>query len=186
SVGEKLIEEFMLATNETIAEHFHWMDVPFIHRIHEAPDEAKLNQFFEFLAGLGYRVKGTANEIHPVELQKVLERVRGETEEMVVSKLTSRSRRQAKYDPNSVGHFGLSTQFYTDVAAPIRRYPDLTVQRLIRTYLIEGNLGRKPLKRWNDLLSDVAKHTSEVERTGIAAERDVDDLKKAAYMADKL
>src|SRR5699024_8293226 len=139
SVGEKLIEEFMLATNETIAEHFHWMDVPFIHRIHEAPDEAKLNQFFEFLAGLGYRVKGTANEIHPLELQKVLERVRGETEEMVVSKLMLRSMRQAKYDPNSVGHFGLSTEFYTHFTAPIRRYPDLTVHRLIRTYLIEGN-----------------------------------------------
>lgn len=176
----------MLATNETIAEHFHWMDVPFIHRIHEAPDEAKLNQFFEFLAGLGYRVKGTANEIHPLELQKVLERVRGETEEMVVSKLMLRSMRQAKYDPNSVGHFGLSTEFYTHFTAPIRRYPDLTVHRLIRTYLIGGNLGSKTLKRWNDRLSDVAKHTSEMERTAIDAERDVDDLKKAEYMADKI
>src|SRR5699024_10985444 len=117
SVGEKLIEEYMLPTNETITEQFHWMDEPLIHRIHEAPDEVKLNQFFEFLAGLGYRVKGTANEIHPLELQKVLDRVRGETEEMVVSKLMLRSMRQAKYDPNSVGDFGLSKEFYTHLTA---------------------------------------------------------------------
>lgn len=186
SIGERLIEEFMLATNETIAEHFHWLEVPFIHRIHEAPDEGKLNRFFEFLAGLGYRVKGTGNEIHPLELQKVLDRVRGETEEMVISKLMLRSMRQAKYDPNSVGHFGLSTEFYTHFTAPIRRYPDLTVHRLIRTYLIEGNLGSKTLKRWHDYLPDIAKHTSEMERTAIEAERDVDDLKKAEYMADKI
>src|SRR5699024_3389191 len=186
SVGEKLIEEFMLAANETVAEHFHWLDVPFIHRIHEAPDEAKLEHFFEFLAGLGYAVKGTANDVHPLELQKVLDRVRGETEEMVISKLMLRSMRQAKYDPNSVGHFGLSTEFYTHFTAPIRRYPDLTVHRLIRTYLIEGNLGSKTIKRWSDRLPDVAKHTSEMERTAIDAERDVDDLKKAEYMADKI
>lgn len=186
SVGERLIEEFMLATNETIAEHFHWLEVPFVHRIHETPDEAKLEHFYEFLAGLGYVVKGTANEVHPLELQKVLDRVRGETEEMVISKLMLRSMKQAKYDPNSVGHFGLSTEFYTHFTAPIRRYPDLIVHRLIRTYLIEGNLSNKTLKRWRDQLPDITRHSSEMERAAVETERDVDDLKKAEYMVDKI
>ncbi len=186
SVGEKLIEEFMLAANETIAEHFHWLEVPFIHRIHEAPDEAKLEHFFEFLAGLGIVVKGTTNDIHPLELQKVLKRVKGEREELVISKLMLRSMKQAKYDPNSVGHFGLSTEFYTHFTSPIRRYPDLTVHRLIRTYLLQGDLTDKTLKKWKKLLPDIAKHTSEMERAAVDTERDVDDLKKAEYMQDKI
>src|SRR5690606_20844956 len=126
--------------NETIAEHFHWLDVPFIHRIHEDPDDGKLQSFFEFLAGLGISVKGTANEIHPQALQKVLEDIKGEPEEMIVSKLMLRSMKQAKYDPNSIGHFGLATEFYTHFTSPIRRYPDLIVHRLIRTYLIEKKM----------------------------------------------
>ena len=186
SVGERLIEEFMLAANETIAEHFHWLDLPFIHRIHETPDTAKLEHFFEFLAGLGYVVKGTANDIHPLELQKVLERVKGEKEEMVVSKLMLRSMKQAKYAPESVGHFGLSTEFYTHFTAPIRRYPDLTVHRLIRTYLVHGDLSDKTLRKWKNLLPDIAKHTSEMERAAVDTEREVDDLKKAEYMLDKI
>lgn len=186
SVGERLIEEFMLCANETVAEHFHWLDVPFVHRIHENPDEAKLNHFFEFLAGLGYVVKGSASDIHPLELQKVLERVKGEAEEMVISKLMLRSMKQAKYDPNSVGHFGLSTDFYTHFTSPIRRYPDLIVHRLIRTYLINGNLNNKTLKKWRDALPDMTKHASEMERVAVETERDVDDLKKAEFMLDKI
>lgn len=186
SVGERLIEEFMLCANETIAEHFHWLDVPFIHRIHEAPDESKLEHFFEFLAGLGYVVKGTANDVHPLELQKVLERVKGETEEMVISKLMLRSMKQAKYDPISIGHFGLSTDFYTHFTSPIRRYPDLIVHRLIRTYLINGKLNDKTLKYWKKQLPDIAKHASEMERAAVETEREVDDLKKAEYMLDKI
>lgn len=186
SVGEKLIEEFMLATNETIAEHFHWLDVPFIHRIHEDPDEGKLQHFFEFLAGLGHRVKGTANEIHPRALQKVLDKVKGQTEEMIVSKLMLRSMKQAKYDPESIGHFGLSTEFYTHFTAPIRRYPDLTVHRLIRTYLLNKQMDQKTLDTWEDELPDIARHTSEMERAAVEAEREVDDLKKAEYMSDKI
>lgn len=186
SVAERLIEEFMLCTNETIAEHFHWMDVPFIHRIHENPDEAKLERFFEFLAGLGYVVKGTTNDIHPLELQKVLTRVKGTQEEMVISKLLLRSLKQAKYDPVSVGHFGLSTKFYTHFTAPIRRYPDLTVHRLIRKYLIEGDLSHDTLSQWKEALPDIAKHTSARERLAVDAERDVDDLKKAEFMSDKI
>lgn len=186
SIGEKLIEEFMLITNETIAEHFHWLDVPFIHRIHEDPDEGKLQHFFEFLAGLGHAVKGTANEVHPRALQKVLESVAGEREEMIISKLMLRSMKQAKYDPNSIGHFGLATEFYTHFTAPIRRYPDLTVHRLIRTYLLEGKMDKRTRDQWKERLPDLAQHTSERERTAVDAEREVNDLKKAEYMQDKI
>lgn len=186
SVAERLIEEFMLAANETVAEHFHWMDVPFIHRIHEDPDEGKLHNFFEFLAGLGITVKGTANEIHPQALQKVLEEIQGEPEEMIVSKLMLRSMKQAKYDPQSIGHFGLATDFYTHFTSPIRRYPDLIVHRLIRTYLIKNQLDTNTTSHWKSVLPEIARHTSERERRAVDAERDTDELKKAEYMLDKI
>lgn len=186
SVGERLIEEFMLAANETIAEHFHWMDVPFIHRIHEDPDEGKLESFFEFLSGLGIPVKGKANEVHPQALQKVLESVKEEPEEMIISRLMLRSMKQAKYAPESVGHFGLATQFYTHFTSPIRRYPDFIVHRLIRTYLFEKDMTKKTISRWRDSLPEIAKHTSDMERRAVDAERETDDLKKAEYMQDKV
>ncbi|MFD2629098.1 ribonuclease R [Oceanobacillus kapialis] len=186
SVAERLIEEFMLAANETVAEHFHWMDVPFIHRIHEEPDQGKLQNFFEFLAGLGYTVKGTSNEIHPQALQKVIEEVQGKTEEMIVSKLMLRSMKQAKYDPQSIGHFGLATEFYTHFTSPIRRYPDLIVHRLIRTYLLNKQMDQKTIKYWKDAMPEIARHTSEAERTAVDAERETDDLKKAEFMQDKI
>ncbi|WP_245751653.1 ribonuclease R [Amphibacillus marinus] len=186
SVAEKLIEEFMLAANETIAEHFHWLDVPFIHRIHEDPDEEKLQKFFEFVGQFGYHVKGTANDIHPQALQKLLEQVKGEQEEMVISKLMLRSMKQAKYDPDSVGHFGLATQFYTHFTSPIRRYPDLIVHRLIRTYLIDGKVDQSTQSYWKSKLPEIAKHTSERERVAVDAERETDDLKKAEYMQGKI
>ena len=186
SVAERLIEEFMLAANETIAEHFQWMDVPFIHRIHEDPDEGKLESFFEFLASLGIAVKGTANEVHPRALQKVLEQIKDEPEEMIVSKLMLRSMKQAKYAPQSVGHFGLATQFYTHFTAPIRRYPDLIVHRLIRTYLFKQDMDKNTLSYWRENLPDIAKHTSEMERRAVDAERETDDLKKAEFMLDKI
>ncbi|WP_156288412.1 ribonuclease R [Oceanobacillus salinisoli] len=186
SVAERLIEEFMLAANETIAEHFHWMDVPFIHRIHEDPDDGKLQNFFEFLASLGIAVKGTANEIHPQALQKVLEEIQGEPEEMIVSKLMLRSMKQAKYDPNGIGHFGLATDFYTHFTSPIRRYPDLIVHRLIRTYLINKQLDKKTTSHWKERMPEIARHTSERERRAVDAERETDELKKAEFMQDKV
>ncbi|MFD2922653.1 ribonuclease R [Halobacillus naozhouensis] len=186
SVAERLIEEFMLAANETVAEHFHWMEVPFIHRVHEDPDESKLQNFFEFVANLGFAVKGSADNIHPQALQKVLEEVKETQEEMIISKLMLRSMQQAKYDPQSLGHFGLSTEFYTHFTSPIRRYPDLIVHRLIRTYLVEDQLDYKTRKHWKDQLPEIAKHSSEMERAAVDAERETDDLKKAEYMEDKI
>ncbi|WP_425442107.1 ribonuclease R [Sediminibacillus massiliensis] len=186
SVAERLIEEFMLAANETVAEHFHWMDVPFIHRIHQDPNPDKLQHFFEFIANLGYVVKGTSNEIHPQALQSVLDEVQGTQEEMIISKLMLRSMQQAKYDPQSIGHFGLATDFYTHFTSPIRRYPDLIVHRLIRTYLINGQLDDKTRSHWKEKMPEVARHSSEMERAAVDAERETDDLKKAEYMQDKI
>ncbi|WP_053218697.1 ribonuclease R [Virgibacillus senegalensis] len=186
SVAERLIEEFMLAANETVAEHFHWMDVPFIHRIHQDPNPDKLQHFFEFIANLGYVVKGTSNEIHPQALQSVLEEVQGTQEEMIISKLMLRSMQQAKYDPQSIGHFGLATDFYTHFTSPIRRYPDLIVHRLIRTYLVNGQLDQQTQKHWKENMPEIARHSSEMERAAVDAERETDDLKKAEYMQDKI
>ncbi|WP_075982873.1 ribonuclease R [Bacillus massilinigeriensis] len=186
SIAERLIEEFMLAANETIAEHFHWLDVPFIYRIHEDPKEDKLRRFFEFITNFGYIVKGTANHVHPRALQEIIEEVQGKPEEMVVSTVMLRSMQQAKYDPESLGHFGLSTEFYTHFTSPIRRYPDLIVHRLIRTYLIEGKLDQGTRGKWGARLPDIAEHSSKMERRSVEAERETDELKKAEYMVDKI
>ncbi|WP_412973479.1 ribonuclease R [Niallia circulans] len=186
SVAEKLIEEFMLVANETVAEHFHWMQVPFIYRIHEDPKEEKLRRFFEFITNFGYIVKGTANSVHPRALQEIIESVQGTPEEMVISTVMLRSMQQAKYYPESLGHFGLSTEFYTHFTSPIRRYPDLIVHRLIRTYLIEGDISSATQEKWNSRLTEIAEHSSSMERRSVEAERETDELKKSEYMLDKI
>lgn len=186
SVAEKLIEEFMLVANETVAEHFHWLDVPFIYRIHEDPKEDKLRKFFDFITNFGYLVRGSANGVHPRALQEIIEEVQGKPEEMVVGTVMLRSMQQAKYYPESLGHFGLSAEFYTHFTSPIRRYPDLIVHRLIRTYLIEGKLDQATKEKWNAMLPDIAEHSSNMERRAVEAERETDELKKAEYMEDKV
>jgi len=186
SVAERLIEEFMLVANETVAEHFHWMNVPFIYRIHEDPNEEKLRRFLEFITNFGYVVKGSGNSIHPRALQEIIEAVQGKPEEMVVSTVMLRSMKQAKYDPESIGHFGLSTDFYTHFTSPIRRYPDLIVHRLIRTYLINGQIDNATQDKWKNKLADIAEHSSNMERRAVEAERETDSMKKAEYMEDKV
>jgi ribonuclease R len=186
SVAERLIEEFMLLANETVAEHFHWMNVPFMYRVHEDPKEEKLNRFFEFITNFGYVVKGSGNSIHPRALQQVLEAVQGTPEEPVISTVLLRSMKQARYDAESLGHFGLSTEFYTHFTSPIRRYPDLIVHRLIRTYLIEGKVDEKTKEKWEYRLPDIADHSSNMERRAVDSERETDELKKAEYMEDKI
>ncbi|WP_408607825.1 ribonuclease R [Bacillus xiapuensis] len=186
SVAERLIEEFMLVANETVAEHFHWMDVPFLYRIHEDPKEDKLQRFFEFITNFGLMVKGTANSVHPRALQEVIEAIEGKPEEVVISTVMLRSMQQAKYAPESLGHFGLSTDFYTHFTSPIRRYPDLIVHRLIRTYLINGQIDPATQAKWDARLPEIADHTSSMERRAVDAERDTDELKKAEFMLDKI
>src|SRR5690606_36572825 len=176
----------MLVANETVAEHFYWLDVPFIYRIHEDPKEDKLHNFFEFITNFGLIVRGTANSVHPRALQDILDAVRGKPEEMVVSTVMLRSMQQAKYYEECLGHFGLSTRFYTHFTSPIRRYPDLIVHRLIHTYLIDGKIDPATQSKWEERLPEIASHTSKTERRAVDAERETDELKKAEYMEDKI
>ncbi|MFF5995222.1 ribonuclease R [Lysinibacillus sp. KU-BSD001] len=186
TVAERLIEEFMLAANETIAEHFHWMELPFIYRIHEDPKPEKLQRFFEFVTNFGLVIKGTGNSVHPKALQEIIKSIEGLPEEPVISTMLLRSLQQAKYYPESLGHFGLSTDYYTHFTSPIRRYPDLIVHRLIRTYLVNGDTSKETVVYWNSVMDEIADHTSERERRAVDAERDVDALKKAQFMSDKI
>ncbi|MEK5078042.1 ribonuclease R [Solibacillus sp. FSL W7-1436] len=186
TVAERLIEEFMLAANETIAEHFHWMELPFIYRIHEDPKPEKLQRFFEFVTNFGIMIKGTGNSVHPKALQEVIRSIEGLPEEPVISTMLLRSMQQAKYYAESLGHFGLSTEFYTHFTSPIRRYPDLIVHRLIRTYLINGDTSKETVVQWSAVMDEIAEHTSGRERRAVEAERDTDALKKAQFMSDKI
>ncbi|MFC5540892.1 ribonuclease R [Ureibacillus sp. FSL K6-3587] len=186
TIAERIIEEFMLCANETVAEHFHWMEVPFLYRIHEDPKPEKLQRFFEFITNFGLIVKGTGNSVHPKALQEILESIKGLPEEPVISTMLLRSLQQARYYPESIGHFGLSTDFYTHFTSPIRRYPDLIVHRLIRTYLFEGDVSKQTIFKWAQVMDEIADHTSECERRAVDAERDVESLKKAQYMSDKI
>ncbi|MDW0111009.1 ribonuclease R [Sporosarcina aquimarina] len=186
TVAERMIEEFMLAANETVAEHFHWMQVPFMYRIHEDPKAEKLQRLFEFLTNFGIVVKGAGNTVHPRALQEITESISGLPEETVISTMILRSMQQAKYYQESLGHFGLSTDFYTHFTSPIRRYPDLIVHRLIRTYLFEKDVSPRTLAHWDAELPEIAQHSSDMERRSVDAERDTDALKKAQYMLDKI
>lgn len=185
-VGEQLIEEFMLKANETVAQHFFYMDVPFLYRVHEEPKEDKLESFLQFIAGLGLQVRGIGNEIHPKTLQQILHHVADSPEQTIISTVLLRSMKQAKYSEECLGHFGLATRFYTHFTSPIRRYPDLIVHRLIRKYLIAGDCQQQTLAIQKEILPDIAEHTSNRERRAVDAERETDALKKAEYMLDKM
>lgn len=184
--GERLIESFMLAANETIAEHFDRLEVPFIYRVHEQPKSERLRQFFDFVTNFGLMIKGTGEDIHPSTLQKIQQEVEGQPEQMVISTMMLRSMQQARYDDVNLGHFGLSAEYYTHFTSPIRRYPDLIVHRLIRKYIVEQSMDRKEKNKWEEALPEIAEHTSQRERRAIEAERDTDELKKAEYMVQHI
>ena len=187
SIAEMIIEEFMLAANETVAEHFYWLKVPFLYRIHEDPDAEKLLNFVRFAANFGYIVKGKGNKVHPRALQDLLEEIRGTKEETVIATMMLRSMKQARYEADSLGHFGLAAEFYTHFTSPIRRYPDLVIHRIIREVLASG--GTMPAKRIDELamkMPDIARQSSERERVAVEAERDTEQLKKCEFMLDKI
>jgi len=187
SIAEQIIEEFMLAANETVAEHFHWLKVPFVYRIHEEPTNEKLLTFMQFASNFGYAVRGKGNTVHPRALQTLLEEIRGSKEETVLSTMLLRSMKQAKYEAESLGHFGLAADYYTHFTSPIRRYPDLIVHRVMREVL--ENDGALPENRYDSLnarMPDIASQSSDRERTAVDAERDTEKLKKAEYMLDKI
>ena len=183
--SEKMIESFMLAANETVAEHYNVKHVPFLYRVHEKPDEEKIKNFFEFAAAMGVQVKGNLKEITPKMFQNVLSDVVGTPEEQVVTIMLLRSLQQARYSDEPLGHFGLAAKYYTHFTSPIRRYPDLTVHRMIHSYAENGFTDDEQAK-WGNKLQEIAEHTSSRERISINAERAVDDLKKTEYMADQV
>lgn len=180
-VGEKMIESFMLAANETVAEHFNKRHLPFLYRIHEEPKEDKLRRFFDFAATLGLVVKTTKGSITPTDLKKIVEEVADKPESFVVNTMLLRSMQQAKYSEVNYGHYGLGADFYTHFTSPIRRYPDLIVHRLIRSYGEDSS--QKNQDKWTEKLPEIAIHSSQMERRAVDCEREVDGMKKAEYMA---
>lgn len=184
-VGERMIESFMLAANETVSAHYSKMELPILYRVHENPDEAKLQNFIEFVGALGVRVPGTKGNVTPKTLQAVLDQVEGEAYEQVVNTLMLRSMQKARYDVQPLGHFGLATEYYSHFTAPIRRYPDLILHRLIH-YYDEVGTSKKDIRYWQNELPEIAEETSFAERRAIDAEREVEDLKMAEYMLDKV
>lgn len=183
-IANRMIEEFMLVCNETIAEAMFYKKVPFVYRIHENPDSEKLQKFKEFAYNLGYVMK-LSDEVHPKELQSIIEKVKGKNEEIVINTLLLRSMMQARYSPENVGHFGLAAEYYCHFTSPIRRYPDLQIHRIIKEYL-NGKLDDVRVKKLTNLVDYAAKQSSETERVAQDAEREVDDLKKAEYMLDRI
>ncbi|WP_407639959.1 ribonuclease R [Alicyclobacillus vulcanalis] len=183
SIAERIIEEFMLAANETVAEHFHWLGVPFIYRVHDDPDPDKMIHLNLFLHNFGYHVKGSAGgKVHPRALQEVLNEVEGKREARMISMVMLRSMQQAKYRPECTGHFGLAAEYYTHFTSPIRRYPDLAIHRIIREVLTRGTLSPQREEKLREFVAEASRHSSERERIAQEAEREVDQLKMVEYM----
>lgn len=182
NVATRLIEDFMLAANETVAQHFYWLELPFVYRTHDKPDPDKMEKLGLFIYNFGYHIKLTGgSEIHPKELQKLLDRVEGTPEEAMIARLTLRSMKRASYTTECTGHFGLATQYYCHFTSPIRRYPDLQIHRIIKEFL-RGRLKEGRISHYREILPQVAQHASQTERRADEAERETDKLKKVQYM----
>ncbi len=185
NVATKIIEDFMLIANETVAQHFFWLETPFVYRTHEKPDPDKIKKLSTFIRNFGYHIKQTGEEIHPKELQKLLDKIADTDEETLISRLTLRSMKQAKYTVECTGHFGLACQYYCHFTSPIRRYPDLQIHRIIKEQL-RGKLSEERIGHYEEKLPEVAKHASKMERRAAEAERETDKLKKAEYMEERI
>lgn len=185
AIANRMIEEFMLLANETVAEHMEKLKVPFVYRIHENPNAEKLEKFKAFIYNLGYNDITWGEEVNPKALQRVLDKFKGENEETIISTLLLRSMMQARYSPECAGHFGLAADYYCHFTSPIRRYPDLQIHRIIKEYL-NKELTENRSKKLVSIVDSAAKQSSEMERVAQEAEREVDDLKKAEYMKDRI
>ena len=182
NVATKIIEDFMLLANETVAEEYFWQEIPFVYRVHEAPDEEKMKKLITFIQNFGYTMhvpKG--QEIRPKEVQKLLDKIEGSQEEAMISRLTLRSMKQAKYSPDNDGHFGLATKYYTHFTSPIRRYPDLQIHRIIKDNL-RGRMTESRRAHYAKILTEVTMQASSLERRADEAERETVKLKKVQYM----
>ena len=181
NTATKIIEDFMLLANETVASEYFWQEIPFLYRVHDTPDPEKIQALAEFIRNFGYGLKGVQDEVHPKELQKLLSRVADSPEEALISRLTLRSMKQARYSTECSGHFGLAAKYYTHFTSPIRRYPDLQIHRIIKENL-RGRLNAERIAHYQEILPEVAEHSSKTERRADEAERDTDKMKKAEYM----
>lgn len=182
NAATKIIEDFMLMANETIAEDYFWQELPFVYRTHDTPEPEKMKRLGTFINNFGYSIKTQNGEVHPKELQKLLDKIEGTPEEALISRLTLRSMRQAKYTVVCTGHFGLAANYYTHFTSPIRRYPDLQIHRIIKENLREG-LGEKRISHYERILPEVTVQCSAMERRADEAERETDKLKKCEYMS---
>lgn len=180
--GEKLIEDFMVAANETVASHIYYMELPFVYRVHGIPSEEKIQNFLKFVGVLGHRVNGKIKDLTPIAMQNLLEQLKDVKEYHILSAQLLRCMQKAIYDKVNIGHFGLGSQCYTHFTSPIRRYPDTTVHRLLRTYLFNHNMDKDTLEYWDNKLVFLTEHSSERERAAADCEREVDDMKIAEYM----
>lgn len=184
-ISNKIIEEFMLITNETVAEHYFWLNIPFVYRIHETPSSEKMQELGKFISTFGYTIKGDLDEVHPKSLQSIIEKIKGTKEEEIISTIMLRSLRQARYSPECSGHFGLSAKYYSHFTSPIRRYPDLQIHRIIKEHL-NNKLTPKRIQELTQIVDYSSTISSEQERKAELAERDVKDYYKAVYMMDKV
>lgn len=182
NAATKIIEDFMLMANETIAEDYFWQELPFVYRTHDTPEPEKMKRLGTFINNFGYSIKTQNGEIHPKEIQKLLDKIEGTPEEALISRLTLRSMRQAKYTVICTGHFGLAANYYTHFTSPIRRYPDLQIHRIIKENLKQG-LGEKRISHYERILPEVTVRCSAMERRADEAERETDKLKKCEYMS---
>jgi len=180
--SQRLIEEFMLLANETVARFAFEHELPFLYRIHGTPDGEKIENLNRFMGNFGHRLKGDPNEIEPKEIQKLMEEIEGTPEEEMLSRLVLRSMMQAKYDVECAGHFGLALKYYSHFTSPIRRYPDLQIHRILKQHL-HGDLKKKKLKYYEGALPLIATETSRLERRADETEREVDKLKKVQFIA---
>lgn len=185
NAATRLIEDFMLLANETVAEDFFWQEIPFIFRIHEPPDEEKIRTLAAFINNFGYSMHIGVNEVRPKEIQKLLVKAEGTPEEALISRLALRSMRQARYMPENTGHFGLAAAYYTHFTSPIRRYPDLQIHRIIKDNL-RGRMNDAKIEHYHSILEEVTKHSSETERRADEAERETIKLKKVEYMQERI
>ena len=180
--GENLIEDFMIAANECVATHIYFMNLPFIYRIHEYPKEEKIRSFLGFVSNLGYTITGNVSDMKPTTIQRILKQLEDKEEYPILSSLLLRSMQKAIYSPDNLGHYGLASKCYTHFTSPIRRYPDTTVHRLLRTYLFDNRIDMGTIHKWEEKLVYIAEHSSEKERASVDCEREVEDMKMAEYM----
>lgn len=184
-IANRIIEEFMLVANETVAEYFYWLGIPFVYRIHETPSSTKMESLNNFMSQYNIIVKGDLEEVHPKSLQKIIKEVEGKPGEKAIHTLVLRSLKQAKYSPDCSGHFGLAAKYYCHFTSPIRRYPDLQIHRIIKEF-INGGLTSRRQDKLKDIVLKASEQSSEMERKAEVAERDIDKYYKCIYMEDKI